>query len=141
MVMHLYIKIENPTYESVCSGNTGHAEVCKITFDSLIITYEELLKVFFKAHNPTTLNKQGADTGTQYRSSIFYLDETQKISSLKYIKTLENENVFNDSIKTTVEKFLTFYKAEDYHQDYYNLNKEAPYCQSIIKPKIEKLFK
>ena len=131
----------NPTYESICSGTTNHAEVCKISFNQDIITFEELLKLFFKMHDPTTLNQQGADIGTQYRSAIFYTDKEQKEISENYIKSLNDNKIFSNDIVTQIEKFDIFYKAEDYHQDYYKNNKNAPYCRVMIEPKLEKLFK
>ena len=111
---------KNPTYESICSGNTGHAEVCKIDFNPDIITFEELLTVFFQTHDPTTLNRQGADVGTQYRSGIFYINEEQKNISEKFIKSISDN--FSNPIATEVSKLDTFYEAENYHQDYYQKN-------------------
>jgi len=131
---------ENPDYKSVCSGSTGHAEVCKVYFDPGITTFQDLLKVFFETHDPTTLNRQGADIGTQYRSSIFYLNEEQKNLSEKFIKTLDGKKVFKNPIVTIVESLGDFYKAEDYHQDYYESNKNQPYCQIVIKKKLDNLF-
>ena len=131
---------ENPTYESVCSGETGHAEVCKISYDPSIISFEELLAVLFQVHNPTTLNKQGADTGTQYRSAIFYTNEEQKKIAENLIEILTEKKVFKNSIITEIEKLDTFYKAEDYHQDYYQNNSNAPYCRAVIKPKLDKFL-
>ena len=133
-------KTNNPTYESVCSGNTGHAEVCKISFNPDIISFEELLSVFFQTHDSTTLNRQGADTGTQYRSGIFYIDDSQKLMAEKFIKKLINQEAFKDSIVTEVTKLDIFYEAENYHQDYYGNNKNAPYCRAVIKPKLDKFL-
>jgi len=128
---------ENPTYESVSSGKTGHAEAIQIKFDPSIISFEKILDVFFATHDPTTLNKQGADIGTQYRSVIFYHNEDQKKVAEKVITDLKPN--FSSPIVTKVEQALTFYKAENYHQDYYNSHKDALYCQLVIDPKIQKL--
>ena len=133
--------IENPTYEDIYTGNSGHAEVCKITFDSKVISFETLLKIFWENHDPTTLNKQGADIGTQYRSTIFYTTNEQKELSLKYKNELSENNVFNNPIVTEITKLTKFYIAEDYHQNYYNNNANRPYCMFIIKPKLDKFFK
>ena len=133
--------IENPTYEDICTGNSGHAEVCKITFDPKVISFETLLKIFWENHDPTTLNKQGADIGTQYRSTIFYTTDVQKELSLKYKNELSENNVFNNPIVTEITKLNKFYIAEDYHQNYYNNNSNQPYCMFIIKPKLDKFFK
>ena len=132
---------KNPTYEDICTGRTNHAEVCKITYDSNTITFDELLKTFFESHNPTTLNKQGADIGTQYRSSIFYVNDKQKELSEKYKNILNKSDQFNDSIVTEITKLDVFYEAENYHQDYYKNNPNQPYCRFVIKPKIDKFFK
>ncbi|MFI5251347.1 MAG: peptide-methionine (S)-S-oxide reductase MsrA [Bacteroidota bacterium] len=129
--------IPNPTYEQVCAGNTGHAEVAQITFDSSKITYEQLLEVFWKSHDPTTLNRQGADVGTQYRSIIFYHDQDQKIIAQK--SKLNTARYFDDPIITDIQPLEMFYPAELYHQDYYRNNSIAPYCMFVIKPKLEKL--
>ena len=134
-------KIKNPTYREVCSGMTGHAEVVKIEFDPEQISFKELLDVFFKTHNPTTKNQQGADVGTQYRSVIFYLDEEQKDQALEYIKGLEQAKVFDKSISTEVSRATEFYKAEEYHQDYYHRNPAAQYCTYVIEPKLQKFQK
>ena len=131
----------NPTYKEVCSGNTGHVEVVNITFDPAEISLEELLEVFFTVHDPTTLNRQGADVGTQYRSEIFYHNQQQKEISEKVIATLNKEKAFAKPIVTKVTAFDKFYIAEDYHQEYYQLNKTQPYCQAVIKPKMDKLHK
>ena len=117
-------KIKNPTYREVCSGLTGHAEAVEVYFDPNIISYEVLLKVFFSMHNPTTLNRQGGDIGTQYRSAIFYHNSEQKTIAENYIQELDAEKVFEDKIVTEISPAETFYPAEDYHQDYYNLNRE-----------------
>ena len=128
----------NPTYESICTGTTGHAEVCRITFNPKIISYEKLLEVLFATHDPTTLNQQGADKGTQYRSAIIYTDDNQKTIANTFISNLEDDNVFDKSIVTEVTKLTTFYEAENYHQDYYKNNSSAPYCRVVIKPKLDK---
>jgi len=131
----------NPTYESVCSGTTSHAEVCQITYDPDIVSFEKLLVVLFQAHDPTTLNKQGADTGTQYRSAIFYTNEAQKKIAENFINNLIEKKTFRDPIVTEITKLDTFYKAEGYHQDYYQNNSNAPYCKVVIKPKLDKFLK
>lgn len=133
--------IENPTYKQVCSGNTGYAEAVQINYDKSIISLEELLEVFFTLHDPTTLNQQGADVGTQYRSGIFYQNEEQRKKSEKAIAILNLNNAFDKSIVTEISPFKNFYKAENYHQEYYELNKELPYCKAVIKPKMDKLHK
>lgn len=132
-------EIKNPTYKEICSGRTGHAEVIQITYDPQIITFEELLEVFWKTHDPTTLNRQGNDAGTQYRSVIFYHNESQKILAEKYKDDLDKAGIWKDPIVTEISPFTTFYKAEDYHQQYYNLNSSQPYCRIVIQPKLEKL--
>lgn len=134
-------KEANPSYKAVCSGTTGHAEVVQVVYDPQLITLEELLEVFFTLHDPTTLNRQGADVGTQYRSVIFYRNEHQKQRSEKAIKTLNSEKAFDAPIVTEVTTFNAFYPAENYHQEYYELNKEQPYCKAVIKPKMDKLHK
>jgi peptide methionine sulfoxide reductase msrA/msrB len=131
----------NPTYKEVCSGMTGHAEVVQITYDPKIIRLEELLEVFFSLHDPTTLNRQGADAGTQYRSVIFFHNNEQKETAEKVITTLNKNKVFANPIVTEVTAFKKFYLAENYHQEYYALNKEQPYCKAVIKPKMDKLHK
>ena len=132
---------KNPTYEDICTGKTNHAEVCKITYDSNTITFDELLKTFFESHDPTTLNKQGADVGTQYRSSIFYVNDKQKELSEKYKNILNKSDQYNNSIVTEIIKLDMFYEAEDYHQDYYKNNPNQPYCRFVIKPKLDNFFK
>lgn len=135
-------KIKNPTYREVCSGLTGHAEAVEVYFDPNIISYEVLLKVFFSMHNPTTLNRQGGDIGTQYRSAIFYHNSEQKKIAENYIQELDAEKVFEDKIVTEISPAETFYPAEDYHQDYYNLNREKnSYCTVVIDPKVNKIRK
>lgn len=128
---------EHPTYEEVCSGRTGHAEVAQITFDPAKVSYEQLLGLFWKSHDPTTLNRQGADVGTQYRSVIFYHDERQK-DTAEHSKQ-HAKSMFADPIVTEIQPLTTFYEAENYHQDYYRNNANAPYCRMVIKPKLEKL--
>ncbi|MCL9809419.1 peptide-methionine (S)-S-oxide reductase MsrA [Flavobacterium luminosum] len=134
-------KNANPTYEEVCTGTTGHAEAVKIVFNPDQISYEELLEVFFATHDPTTLNRQGADVGTQYRSEIFYTNETQKEKASAYINLLNKEEAFGKKVVTQVSKASTFYVAEDYHKNYYNQNKEKSYCHYVITPKIDKVRK
>ena len=131
----------NPTYKEVCTGETGHAEVIQITFDSNIISYTELLEVFWQTHDPTTLNRQGNDVGTQYRSAIFYHSDEQKDLASKYKTKLTEEEVFDDPIVTEITKLEKFYPAENYHQDYYEQNKSQPYCNFVITPKVEKFKK
>jgi peptide-methionine (S)-S-oxide reductase len=133
--------VVNPTYEEVCSGKTGHAEVVQITFNPQIITAEKLLRIFFAIHDPTTLNLQGADAGTQYRSIIFYRNQRQKDVIDKIIGELKKDKVYKNPIVTEVVPFQSFYAAEDYHQDYYGRNKEQGYCRIIINPKLEKFKK
>ncbi|NOR27066.1 MAG: peptide-methionine (S)-S-oxide reductase MsrA [Lutibacter sp.] len=133
--------IKNPTYEEITTGTTGHAEVIQITFNPTIITFQEILDVFFSTHNPTTLNKQGYDRGTQYRSAIFYHSEVQKNTSEEFIKSLSEANVFDNLIVTEVTKFDVFYIAEEYHQNYYNNNKTKGYCTAVINPKLDKFIK
>lgn len=134
-------KVKNPTYKEVCSGLTGHAEVIQLTYDPAKITYEELLEIFWKTHDPTTLNRQGADEGTQYRSVIYYHNEEQKKLALFYKQKLDDAKAFNAPIVTEISPITVFYKAEDYHQNYYNLNSSAPYCSFVIQPKLEKFKK
>lgn len=130
-------RIENPTYREICSGKTGHAEVIQVTFDASILSYEDLLTVFFTSHDPTTLNRQGADQGTQYRSAVFYHSDEQKEAAMRVMENLKN--VFPDSIVTELSALEKFYAAEDDHQDYYNNNSQAGYCRVVIDPKIKKL--
>ena len=131
--------VADPTYEEVCTGTTGHAEAVKIVFDPSKISYGELLEVFFATHDPTTLNRQGADMGTQYRSEIFYTTPNQKSVALAYIQQLEAAHTFGKKIVTKVTQASTFYVAEDYHQNYYNQNKNKSYCSYVITPKVEKV--
>jgi len=132
---------ENPTYEQVCTGKTGHAEVCQIVFDPEKITYEELLEIFFKTHDPTTLNRQGADIGTQYRSVIFYHDEEQKKMALNFISKLERSGKYANQIVTQVESLKNYYRAEEYHQNYFEKNPYAAYCVYVVAPKVDKTKK
>ena len=132
--------IPNPTYEQICSGTTNHVEVCKIIYNPEIISYEKLLKVFFEIHDPTTLNKQGNDIGTQYRSAIFFTDNKQESLAIKFKKSLDDSNAFPSPIITEITKLDVFYDAEEYHQDYYKNNQNQPYCKFVIKPKLDKFF-
>jgi len=132
-------EIKNPSYREVCTGRTGHAEVVQITFDPEIISYEELLEVFWKTHDPTTLNRQGNDVGTQYRSVVFYHSEAQKQIAEAYKAQLNESGTFSNPIVTEISPASAFYEAEDYHQDYFNQNGAQPYCSIIIAPKVEKL--
>jgi len=134
-------KVKNPTYKEVCSGLTGHAEVIQLQFDPEVISYDQLLEIFWKTHDPTTLNQQGADVGTQYRSVIYYHNEEQKEKAGYYKKRLEEEKAFDKPIVKEISPIAKFYKAEDYHQNYYNLNNNAPYCAYVIQPKLEKFKK
>ena len=131
---------KKPTYEDVCTGKTGYVEVCKIEYNPNIISFQELLTVLFQVHDPTTLNRQGADKGTQYRSGIYYTSEEQKEIAEEYIKKLTEQNTFNDPIVTEIIELNNFYEAEDYHQDYYKNNENAPYCRIVIKPKLDKFL-
>jgi peptide-methionine (S)-S-oxide reductase len=134
-------KTTNPSYEEVCSGRTGHAEAVQITYDKTITNLDEIFKVFFTVHDPTTLNRQGADVGTQYRSAIFYKNEEQKRAAQSIINDLKKAKIYNSPIVTTLEPLTQFYKAENDHQNYYENNKYQPYCQMVIQPKIEKFEK
>ena len=131
----------NPTYKEICTGMTGHAEVAQITFDPKIITFYDLLNMFWKSHDPTTRNRQGNDIGTQYRSAIFYHNNEQKTIAEKSKKKVDNSNIFSNPIVTEITKLEKFWVAEDYHNNYYNNNMNQPYCKFIIKPKLDKLFK
>lgn len=133
--------VADPTYEEVCTGETGHAEVVQITYDKTVTDINEIFKVFFTVHDPTTLNRQGADVGTQYRSVIFYKNDEQRKAAQSIIAELNKAKVYNRPIVTKVEPFKKFYKAEDYHQNYYANNKSQPYCKMVIQPKIEKFEK
>ncbi|MQP24080.1 peptide-methionine (S)-S-oxide reductase MsrA [Flavobacterium sp. LMO8] len=134
-------KTKNPTYKDICTGETGHAEAIQITFNPNEVAYEDLLEVFFATHDPTTLNRQGADVGTQYRSEIFYHSEAQKAKAENYIQLLEKEKLYDKKIVTKVSSATVFYNAEEYHQNYYNQNSSQGYCQMVIAPKLEKLRK
>lgn len=132
---------ENPSYEQVCSGATGHAEVVQIVFDPKVISFDELLEVFWTVHDPTTLNRQGADVGTQYRSVIFYNNEQQYLTAKLYKDKLNKEGAFPNPVVTEISPLIKFYKGEGYHQNYYNENENQPYCTLVIKPKIDKFQK
>lgn len=134
-------QVKNPTYREVCSGTTGHAECLNIVYDTTKITFDELLEVFWQVHDPTTLNRQGADVGTQYRSVVFYHDEQQKAKVEKYKAALDKSGAWDKPVVTTLEKFELFYPAEAYHQNYYINNTEQGYCQFVIRPKLEKFEK
>lgn len=134
-------KIKNPAYREVCQGRTGHAEVVRVIYDENKITFLELLEVFWFVHNPTTLNRQGNDVGEQYRSVIFYHDEHQKEISEKYKLQLNQDKVWEDPIVTAIEPLTTFYKAEDYHKDYFENHQDEPYCANVVRPKVEKFRK
>ncbi len=131
----------NPSYEQVCSGRTGHAEVVQLTYDPELISFKEILQVFFTIHDPTTLNRQGADVGTQYRSAIFYHNPQQKRVAEELIAELNESNLWPDPIVTEVTPFERFYEAEEYHQEYYANNPNQPYCQVVIAPKLAKFRK
>ena len=131
-------KTENPTYMEICNGDTGHAEVIQLDYDPEVISFEELLLIFFKTHNPTTLNRQGNDIGTQYRSVIFYHNQEQKEAAMKMIDQLTKELVYDKPIVTEISPASEFYKAEDYHQNYYVDNRSKPYCMFVIQPKLSK---
>ncbi|MDO9376192.1 MAG: peptide-methionine (S)-S-oxide reductase MsrA [Ferruginibacter sp.] len=134
-------QVNNPTYKQVCTGTTGHAECLKVVYDPAKITYDELLEVFWQVHDPTTLNRQGNDVGTQYRSVVFYQDETQKAKAEKYKAELTKSGAWDNPVVTTIEPMVKFYPAEDYHQNYYNDNTSQGYCQFVIRPKLEKFQK
>jgi len=131
----------NPSYEEVCTGATGHAECLQIIYDPSVITYDELLEVFWESHDPTTLNRQGNDVGTQYRSAIFYHDATQKQKAEHYKGELSKAGAYSNPIVTEITPFSKFYPAEDYHQNYYNTHGSQPYCSFVIRPKVEKFEK
>jgi peptide-methionine (S)-S-oxide reductase len=132
-------QVRNPSYEAVCTGTTGHAEVVQVTFDADQLSYRDLLGVFFTLHDPTTLDRQGGDTGTQYRSAIFYHDDEQRRTAEDVVKELEAEHVFDDPIVTKIEPLQAFYPAEEYHREYYRRNPNQPYCRAVIAPKVAKL--
>jgi len=129
---------ENPTYREVCDGNTGHAEVAQIKFDPTVISFKDVLRVFFSVHDPTTMNRQGNDIGTQYRSAIFYHNDEQKRDAEEVIREITDEGVYDDPIVTEVAPFEKFWPAEDYHQEYFANNPNQPYCQAIVSPKVRK---
>jgi peptide-methionine (S)-S-oxide reductase len=131
----------NPSYSEVCSGTTGHAESVQLTFDPRIVSFREILAIFFSVHGPTTLNRQGADVGTQYRSAIFYHDREQKTIAEQVIRDLNTSNVWGAPILTEVKSFQNFYPAEDYHQNYFERNREQPYCSVVIAPKLDEFRK
>ncbi len=133
--------VVNPTYKQVCAGTTGHAEVIQVTYDPQVIAYDDLLEVFWQVHDPTTLNRQGADVGTQYRSVVFYHNNFQKERAEYFKKKLQDEGVYKDPIVTEISSFTTFYKAEDYHQNYFNQNGSDFYCTMVIQPKVDKFKK
>ena len=133
-------KIENPTYDDVCSGETGHVEVVQVDFNPQIIGFRQLLDIFWKSHDPTTLNRQGGDAGTQYRSAVFYHNDKQRVIAEKSKNNADRSSLYEDPIVTEITRLATFYPAEEYHQDYYRLNSNAPYCQVVIQPKLKKLF-
>jgi peptide-methionine (S)-S-oxide reductase len=130
--------LAHPTYKQVCTGTTGHAEACNIIYDPSVISFDELLEAFFVAHDPTQLNRQGNDVGTQYRSAIFFHNALQKQKALYYIGKLNAEKAYKSKIVTQVAPYTAFYKAEDYHQNYYNLNQQQPYCKYVIQPELAK---
>ena len=134
-------KVENPTYEQVSSGKTGHAEAAQIEFDPSVISFEKLLDVFWHTHDPTTLNRQGNDVGTQYRSAIFYHDDKQKLIAENSKRDIETQGAYRDPVVTEITPFKKFYVAEDYHKNYYDDHQSAPYCKFVIDPKIQKLLK
>jgi peptide-methionine (S)-S-oxide reductase len=134
-------RVPNPTYREICSGITGHAEVVQVSFDARIISVQEILEVFFQMHDPTTLNRQGADVGTQYRSAVFFHTDEQQTIAENTIAVLNDENVFPNPIVTEVTKASKFYQADNYHQQYYELNGEEAYCRFVIKPKLDKFRK
>lgn len=133
--------VDKPTYKQVCSGTTGHAEVCQIRYDSGKISFDELLEAFWKTHDPTTLNQQGADVGTQYRSVVFYHDDQQRAQAEKRKQELDASGAWADPIVTEISPLLKFYPAEDYHQNYFRTNPDEPYCRFVIRPKLEKFEK
>ncbi len=136
--------VANPTYEEVCTGATGHAEACQVIYDPAVVSFDELLKVFWKTHDPTTLNRQGNDVGTQYRSAVFYHNNYQKARAEHFKAALDSSGVYSNPVVTAIEPFSNFYSAEEYHQDYFNSNPNQMYCRLVIQPKVakfEKIFK
>jgi peptide-methionine (S)-S-oxide reductase len=134
-------KGKNPSYREICSGLTGHAEVIQITYDAQIVSFEDLLEVFWNTHDPTTLNKQGADEGTQYRSVVFYHDDDQRQSAETYKNQLDGSHIYKKPIVTEISPLINYYPAEDYHQNYFELNPNQSYCQYVVRPKVEKFMK
>ena len=132
---------ENPTYTEVCTGGTGHAEVVNVTFDPSVISFKEVLQIFFATHDPTTMNRQGNDVGTQYRSAVFFHNDEQKRIAEEVIREITEEGIYDDPIVTEVTEFTNFYTAEDYHQDYFENNPDQPYCSAIVAPKVAKFRK
>lgn len=130
--------VKNPSYKDVCTGATGHAEVCQIVYDTTKLSYDEMLHAFWKSHDPTQMNRQGNDEGTQYRSVIFYHNESQKQLAESYKKKINESGAYNKPVVTEISPFSVFYQAEDYHQNYYNQNGTQPYCSYVIQPKVEK---
>lgn len=133
--------VKNPAYREVCTGRTGHAEVCHVVYDAELVPLAKILEVFWQVHDPTTLNRQGADVGTQYRSGIYYHNEAQKEVALSILKKLNTDKVFDNPIVTEIEGLRSFYPAEENHQDYFSLNGDQPYCRAVIQPKVEKFKK
>jgi len=133
--------VKNPTYEEVCSGETGHAEACQIVYNPKKISFEDLLEVFWSSHDPTSLDRQGADVGTQYRSAIFYRNDRQKSIAEQYKKKLNDQKIFENPVVTEIVPFTEFYPAERYHQNYFNQNIDKPYCSMVIRPKVDKIEK
>ena len=134
-------KTVNPSYEDVCTGTTGHAEVCQVVFDTTKLSFPSLLEIFWNTHDPTTLNRQGADAGTQYRSAIFFHNESQKETATAYKEQLQKSGIFKSEIVTEITPFTNFYKAENYHQNYFSSNSRQPYCSFVIRPKVDKFEK
>jgi peptide-methionine (S)-S-oxide reductase len=134
-------RTDQPTYEEVCKGDTGHAEVARITFDEDVLSFEQLLEVFWFVHDPTQLNKQGGDIGTQYRSVIFYHEESQKQVAEQFKQRLTDENVWENPVVTEISPLTNYFQAEDYHTDYFARNPENPYCGAVVRPKVEKFRK
>ncbi len=134
-------KVANPSYQAVCSGNTGAAEAVQVTFDPSVITYDKLLEIFWHVHDPTTLNRQGNDVGTQYRSGIYYQSDEQKRIALASKVAIDKSGSYRKPVVTEIEPFTNFYPAEDYHQEYYDRNSHQPYCMAVIDPKVRKLLK
>ena len=133
--------VKNPAYREVCTGKTGHAEVCQVVYDSEVVSLAKILEVFWQVHDPTTLNRQGGDVGTQYRSGIYYHNDSQKEVALSILSKLNADKVFDNAIVTEIEEIKSFYPAEDNHQDYFSSNGDQPYCRAVIRPKVEKFKK